>query len=81
MPDVIDHFAIDLTLPHLVAVTDTIMLETPDPAITMVVNRGIYAFTSFKAARAFATSLNAETTEPVAFRFKRYHTEDENNDD
>lgn len=81
MRNAIDHFAIDLTLPHLVAVTSEVMLETPDNSITKVVSRGIYAFTSFKTARAFATQVNADLEIPVAFRFKRYHTEDENEHD
>lgn len=75
-----DYFARDLSLPHIVAVTEDVVLETSDPDLTNLVSRGIYAFTSFKEARHFTTVVNSDLIEPVAFRFKRLETDGEEND-
>jgi len=69
-----DFFSVDVMCPHLVAVTETVLIETPDRNVSKEVLRGIYFFKSFKEARHFTTVVNNcvdGSLYPVAFQFKR----------
>lgn len=61
--------------PYIVAVTETVRVETPNEDITKDVKRGVYLFSSFKKARAFKHSINSIVShEDIAFLFQRKET-------
>ena len=70
---------------HVVALTVPVIVETGDEAVSVEHARGLYGFSSFKKARAFATSCNDAvasmiTSNKVAFLFTRHATPETDND-
>lgn len=71
----IDHFPTVLEeCRYIVAVIFPHVLETSDENLTQEIDRGIYHFTAFKAARAFVTACNSGLDEPVAYLFRNKNT-------